>query len=828
MFDRLKGFSFAIVRSVLAWMTKPKALGSETLPPHSRIVYVLNSRSLTDLVMLDIVTRANGLPRPGDPLTGEGFPEQRRFFFLNRPTGALLRRNQMRTYSKRLLRLQRYFRDTRKADISLVPVSVFWSRAPNRERSVVRVLLSEDWTVTSRFRRLVVILFNRRDITVEFGAPIALREIAEPDISDGRLVRRIARLVRAQFKKQRTALLGPDLSHRRTLIDQLVASRAVRSVIAAEVARGGGSEVRLTRRARRFARAIASDMSYVTMRLLEALLTRFWNRIYDGIDVRGIERVKPLAETATVIYVPSHRSHVDYLLLSYLLYNHSLMIPHIAAGDNLDMPIVGSILRRGGAFFMRRSFRDDRLYTAVLSEYLYQIVRRGSPSEYFIEGGRSRTGRLLPPRTGLLNMTIASHIRGIPRPIVFVPVYIGYEKLVEASSYLDELRGEAKSRESIRDVVRGIRLIKQVFGRVHVSFGAALPLDDFLARTTAQGAQIARELGVELLKRINAVATVNPINLIALVTLSTPKQTIDESLLIEQLDCLAGLLRANAPYSDIAVTNMTGKEMIAHAESLGMLVRESHPFGDVLGHDPVHAVLMTWYRNNTIHAFALPSLIACLLVNRRRRIQRDQLLQMLAAVYPYLQSELYIATPSNPAGSRASLENETAQWLDHLRAQGLVRIEDGEVGPPPLESDDSYRLALLSEIAMQMLERFFIVVGLLQQAGQHNIDRRTLERHCTTLARRISRLYGLNAPEFFDARLFHNFVDTLIARDVVHVAPDGRLSYEPVIAEVTRTSGVVLPMDFRLAVLRARPQRENNGGENNGAQTVSAEGAEPR
>jgi len=823
MFDRLKGLSFAIVRNVLAWMTKPKALGIDTLPPHSRVVYVLNNRSLTDLVMLDIVALANALPRPGDPLTSEGIPERRRFFFLNRPTGGLLRRNQMRTYSKRLLRLQRYFRDTRKADISLVPVSVFWSRAPNKERSPIRVLLSEDWTVTSRFRRLVVILFNRRDITVEFGAAIALREVAEPDISDGRLVRRIARLVRVQFKKQRTALLGPDLSHRRTLINQLVASRGVRSVIASEVARGSGSDARLSRRAQRYARAMVSDMSYVTMRLLEGLLARFWNRIYDGIDVRGIEQVKPLAETATVIYIPSHRSHVDYLLLSYLLYNHSLMIPHIAAGDNLDMPLIGSVLRRGGAFFMRRSFRDDRLYTAVLAEYLFQIVRRGSPSEYFIEGGRSRTGRLLPPRTGLLNMTIASHARGIPRPIVFVPVYIGYEKLVEAASYLGELRGEAKRRESIRDVLRGLRLIRQVFGRVHVSFGAALHLDEFLARTTAQGAQVARELGVELLKRINASATVNPINLIALVTLSTPKQTIDEELLIEQLDCLAGLLRANAPFSDISVTDMTGKDMIAHAEQLGMLVRESHPFGDVLGHDADNAVLMTWYRNNTIHTLALPSLIACLLVNRRRRIHRDQLLQMLGAVYPYLQSELYIASPSNTAGSRASLDAETTQWLNHLQAQGLVHVTDGEVGAPPLESDESYRLALLSQIVMQMLERFFIVVGLLQQAGQQRIDRRTLERHCTTLARRISRLYGLNAPEFFDARLFHNFVDTMIAREVVHVAPDGTLSYEPVIGEVTRASSVVLPIEFRLAVLRARPQYEKNG-----AQSTSSVDAEPR
>ena len=323
MLDRLKGLSFTVVRWALTWMTAPNTLGTETLPSHTRIVYVLNTRSLTDLVMLDIVTRAHNLPGPRAPLTEHGIEEQHRFFFLNRPTGYLLRRNLMRTYSKRLLRLQRYFRDTRKADISLVPVSIFWSRAPNRERSLIRVLLSEDWTVTSRFRRLVTILFNRRDITVHFGAPIALREIAEPQISDARLVRRIARRTREQFKRQRTALLGPDLSHRRTLIEQILASRNVRATIISEAARTRSSVVRVTRRARRNARAIASNMSYITIRILQRLLTWFWNRIYDGIDVSGIERVKQLAETATLVYVPCHRSHVDYLVL---------VVPAVRAG----------------------------------------------------------------------------------------------------------------------------------------------------------------------------------------------------------------------------------------------------------------------------------------------------------------------------------------------------------------------------------------------------------------------------------------------------------------------------------------------------------------
>jgi glycerol-3-phosphate O-acyltransferase len=238
--------------------------------------------------------------------------------------------------------------------------------------------------------------------------------------------------------------------------------------------------------------------------------------------------------------------------------------------------------------------------------------------------------------------------------------------------------------------------------------------------------------------------------------------------------------------------------MVQHAETLGMIVRESLPFGDVLGHDPNRAILMTWYRNNALHAFALPSLIACLLVNRPRRIARDQLMTMIAAVYPYLQSELYL-------GAAVDLELDVTRWIGHLTTQSLlVRVGD-EVGPPPPESDEYYRLTLLAQIVMQMLERYFIVVGLLQHAGQRRIDRATLEADCITLARRMSRLYGLNAPEFFDARLFHTFVDTLIARGAVTVGDDGLLSYGRMIGEVTRASSDVLPIEFRLAVLRAQP-----------------------
>ena len=125
------------------------------------------------------------------------------------------------------------------------------------------------------------------------------------------------------------------------------------------------------------------------------------------------------------------------------------MPPHIAAGVNLNMPVVGRFLRKGGAFFIRRSIRGSALYSAVLSEYVALLVGEGFSLEYFIEGGRSRTGRLLQPKSGMLAMTVRSFLRQPRRPVVFQPVYIGYEKLMEGKSYLDELTAGRNRRETV-------------------------------------------------------------------------------------------------------------------------------------------------------------------------------------------------------------------------------------------------------------------------------------------------------------------------------------------------------------------------------------------
>ena len=731
-----------------------------------------------------------------------------------RPAG-WLRRNTMQTYSQRLMRLTAD-REAALAEVALLPVQIFWGHTTQREHSPLSQLFSENWAVTTRLRRLINLVIARRRILVRFGAPLQLAEAGDGDAN--RRFRRCARLLRVRLHGQKLATLGPDFSHRRTLVDQVVRSSRVQAAIERTLtnetpskpdhqgagwrhrlqalADSGGDagkrSRRLQRRARKAALGIASDMSYPTILSLANLLRAFCKRIYDEVALNGLERITELAQTHTLVYVPSHRSHMDYLLLSLLLLDRGMMLPHIASGDNLNLPVLGGLLRRGGAFFMRRSFQSDRIYAAVFSEYLYQVYRRGHCVEFFPEGGRSRTGRLLPARTGLLNMTLDHAERGLPRPIAFVPVYIGYERLLEGGAYVDELRGRAKRRESFRDIIRGLRFIRQRHGRVDMNIGEPLRLDEWRTGQRAEGDAAA--LGRELLTRINRAASVNPVNLAALILLRAPQLAMRTTELAAQIDCCRELLRRDAARQDYRLTPLNGTEVVDRLVGLGLLSREPEPFGEVIAAEPAAAVLLTWYRNNAAHVLALPSLIAYLLENRRTPLSPDRLERMIATIFPYPAWELHIRFAPG----------DTSRWTGHLAACGLIVDTPTGLRPPSADSPESRRLHLLAGIIRQTMERQYIVLSLLTRTGTEAPTRGDLKAQSQRIAHKTARLCGINAPEFFDQRLFDGFIDKLIDDGLVFeqgADEDRRLGYSPVLAEVMRASVRVIDNEFRHAVL---------------------------
>ena len=810
---------FSIARRVLYFWVRSETINQSAfnlkLDRSKPVFYVLQRASLSDLAVLDQECGKTGLPRPVAEVAVGNHIEPAAFFFLN-PAASWFGRRTKVVPPAALVRLVGALEQNAVDNAQIVPVSVFWGQSPDRETSPWKLLFADSWAVTGRLRKLLSILILGRKTRVQFSAPIQLSELVAQNKGHERTLRMVHRMLRVHFRNQKTAVIGPDLSHRRNLVKGLVHGPQVRQAIKDEAEREGISLEKAEAKALRYGNEIASDYAYTAVRFLEVVLSWFWNKIYDGIRVNHIEQVQDAVQGHEVIYVPCHRSHIDYLLLSYLLFRNGLTPPHIAAGINLNMPIIGGLLRRGGAFFMRRTFKGNPLYTSVFNEYLHTLFSRGFPVEYFVEGGRSRTGRMLQPKTGMLAITLRSYLRSSRLPILFVPVYIGYERVLEGRTYLGELRGAQKKKESIFDIFKVIGALKQRFGQVWVNFGEPLKLDEFLDKEQPGWKQqslgpdyrpewlneTTNRLATCVAQGLNEAAAVNPVNLVALAMLSTSRQALDDRSLARILDLYQRLLRM-VPYSaHITLPEGDGDSLVAYVKSLGLLAEQKDALGNILYLDEQNAVLMTYYRNNVMHIFALPALLASFFQSSSR-ISREQILRYTQALYPYLRAELFIRWEPD------ALEGVVDQWLAAFVDQGLLKL-DGETYVRPAPSSRQFvLLTLLARVIAQTLQRFYMAISLLLNSGQHSLTAEELETLCTVMAQRLSILHGLNAPEFFDKSLFRHFIKSLQDEGVLHQDEAGKLGYHAELRELAEgVAKRVLPAEIRLSIHQVALERQ--------------------
>lgn len=781
-----------------------EALG---LDPDKPVCYVLQYSSMSSRLVLEQEVLRADLPGAEASLPVKNGPVHS-FFFLYRRIGGLFRKRQTPVPTSEFKALVRYGLEHPDKDVQIVPVSLFWGRSPDKEKSLVKLLLSDTWSVAGRLQKLLIIMLHGRSTYVQFNQPLSLKQVIdEYRHSEERANRKLARILRTHFRRVRQAVLGPDLSHRRTLVEGLVRTQAVKEAIRETARQDDIPPEKVRAKAYKYADEIAASMSIVTIRFLEVVLSWLWNRIYNGIAVNNIRVAKEVAQDNAVVYVPCHRSHIDYLLLSYVLYKNGLMPPHIAAGINLNMPIVGPILRRGGAFFMRRSFKDNPLYATVFNEYMHVMFTRGYSVEYFVEGGRSRTGRMLQPRPGMLAMTVRSFLRNHRKPIVFVPVYVGYEKVMEGRSYLGELRGKKKQKESVFGLAKTVRKLSNSFGRVAVNFGEAIPLEDVLTevhpswRDEAYDAEYrpswlpeaVDRLSTRVAANINASVAVNPIGMTATVLLGTDRLAMDEGQLIRLMDQYANLLKAFPYASTVTMPEGSGKDWVAYCENMGLVTRQPQKLGDIIALEGSNATLMTYYRNNIQHLFALPSLIASLFENKDS-LQRDKIVFLASVAYPYLQSELFLKYQPD------EVEGVINQWIDLMIEQGLIFERDERICRPEEGTDAMLRLRVLSRFIIQTLERYHIAIGILRKYGSGRISAAELEEQSTLLAERMSILFGLNAPEFFDKSLFRNFIANMQKNGVITTDDNGLLSYTEGLNEVAEDARLVLSVEKRQAI----------------------------
>ncbi|MEP6886006.1 MAG: glycerol-3-phosphate 1-O-acyltransferase PlsB [Gammaproteobacteria bacterium] len=776
------------------------------------VCYVLEREAQADLAVLSLVCAKEGLPRPERRLLIGERRAERAYFELIRPAGLFTTRHALRA-PRYLVQLLDAATAHPQFDVDLVPVAIFWGRAPHKEASLWRLMFAENWVLVGRFRKLLNVLVNGRNTLVHFGEPVRLRDALQDGMSEQRSVRWLLRNLRSTLRAQRASTIGPDLSHRRTLVAQLLKTADVRAVVRGEMqARGSPRRVVLLA-ARKYAVEIAANYSQSFVRFMSVVLGWLWNRLFDGVDFEHVEKLNEIGDGAEIIYVPCHRSHMDYLLLSYVIYRKGFAVPHVAAGINLNLPVIGRFLRKGGAFFLRRTFKGDALYAAVFAKYLGVMMARGHPLEYFIEGGRSRTGRLLAPRTGMLSMSVRAYLRDPRRPVVFMPVYFGYERIVEGRTYIGELSGQAKEKESVIGLIKGVvAVLRSKLGKVHVNLGEPISLDELLCRHEPNWRDAARadeqsrpgwvseavgDLATRINIEINAAAAVTPVNLVAMAILATPRQALAEADLLRQLELYQRLLH-EAPYGPlVTVTKDGGEQMIRYAESLGMLERQKHPLGDIMRMSAENAVLATYFRNNILHLFAMPSLLACCFVSNASMRTAD-IHRLVWRVYPYIAAELFLRWDEAEIKSVADDLLGTFARLDLLKANA----ERSEWQRPASTSLEAIRLSVLAQATIQTVERYYLAIALLLQAGSGKMNQDALEQRCHLMAQRISLLYALNSPEFFDKSLFRNFIDLLRRRDVIQVSEDGRLNFGDPLLAVAADAQMVLSEQIRHSILQ--------------------------
>jgi glycerol-3-phosphate O-acyltransferase len=792
---------------------QPQEIGERIRSQTAPVCYVLERQSSADLALLKNVCATERLPRPTRRLLSAYLGGRRAAFALERTVG-LWRRRVDRRIPEQLIQMVQALRQDPELDVGLVPVAVYWGRAPQKERSILRLALAENWTIGSRLRDWFRVLINGRNTMVQMGGPVSLRALAGESGDATVAARRVLRALRTQLAHARAARIGPDLSHRHTIVAEVLRTRAVRAAIAAQLRDTTSRKTRreLLLEARRYADEIAANYSHAFVSFMSRLLAWLWTRLYGGVEVAHVETLQSVSEGNEVIYVPCHRSHMDYLLLGYAIYQHGYAVPHTAAGVNLNLPVVGRFLRKGGGFFIRRSFRGSSLYTVVFMKYLAAIMARGHSIEYFIEGGRSRTGRLLVPKTGMLSMTVRSYIREPRRPVVFVPVYFGYERIVEGSSYLAELSGKPKEKESIPVLIRSVlRNMRENYGRVHVNLGEPIRLNTLLDRyapdwrSSSLGEQdrprwvgeVVDDLAGQIMRNINSAAAVTPVNLLALALLATPRQTMLTADLMRQLEVLLKVLRTVSYGPRVTITRLNPAEIIDYGIALKMLTRENQRAGDFVRMSPEAAVLATYYRNNVLHLMAMPSLIACGFLSNP--VMRVEDLQRLAfRIYPYIAAELFLQW------SEAELPQVVEQTLAALSELGLLQ---GDAGGqlwqrPEPTSAAAIQLSFLAQSTVQTIERYYLAIALLIQAGSGEITQKTLEERCQLMAQRMTLLYGLNSPEFFDRPLFESFIDLLRARGVLAADEQGRLRFDEVLMRVAADAQVVLSEQIRHSILQ--------------------------
>ncbi len=679
----------------------------------------------------------------------------------------------------------------RERPVFLVPELVVWEKWSVRLKPAWADYVFGTPEAPGFLHSVLAFWRNHKRAQFRVGTPIDLKAFAaeNPEDSDAVVARKISAVLHVHLARETRAVFGPPYKPPERVIEETLRDRTLRQVIEQTAARSGKDPAALEREARRNLNAIAARLHPSFLAVMAPLMGWMFDRIYDGIDVdeAGLERALQAGRNgAPIVLCPSHKSHIDYLVMSWVLWKRGYQVPLVAAGANLSFFPLGPLLRRAGAFFLRRSFGSDRLYTATFKAYVKKLVRDGVHQEFFPEGGRSRTGKLLPAKLGLLGWEVDAVLEGARNDLAFIPVAIDYEKIVEGSSYSKELLGGEKKPEDVRALIGAPKVLFRRYGTIHLRFDEPILLREFMRGRNLEDAaglaedekrSLVRALGHRIMWGIARVSTVTPHALVSTALLAHPGRGLPASALGARVDTLRRMLLedgttlstglAEAP-SDPTVAGPVRTAVLGFIED--KMVRTEQAKGETV-YLPVdeRRVQLAYYKNTILNLIAPRALVACAVLRGAADASEDAVRTRALFLSRLFKLELIyrVGVP---------FEVIFAETVDRLISAGLLVRRDGALVPSDARARGD--LDFLADVLRDYVQSYLLAALTLEDLAAGPMDRKGFVRAALETGRMEFLQGRIDAAEAISRSTLENALAWLLEQEMA-VERDRKLVLGP-------------------------------------------------
>ncbi len=644
-----------------------------------------------------------------------------------------------------------------------------------------------------RLRLLAMQLSPWQRTVVRVADPIDLKAfIAESGDSDDDLIaKRLRHELQRRISDEERVVAGPDLGQHELIERHVLRSPALKEAIEKQAAATGKSVAELEKKARRDFRSIAAKYNVRYVGAAGRLLSWVFNRIYDGmvIDEPGLARTLEASRRGPLVLCPTHRSYVDFLVLSYALWRYGVNPPHIAAGANLSFFPLGAFFRRTGAFFLRRSFRDDPIYQAVFEAYVLELVRTGTSIEFFPEGTRSRTGKMLMPKFGMFKMVVDGYREGAADELMFVPISIDYDRLIEAGSYAHELAGGEKKAEDMRGVLKATSVLRSRYGRVHIQFAEPISLAELAQRRNlprsmdtsgdeAWRTEVER-LGYRILHSAAMVASVTPTSVVSTALLGHRGRGMAQTKFLQRSNDIIEFLETGGGRLSDSLSNHDGRTPAREArnaavlEAVQSLVEDGLVSVDRAGRsdaEPIYRVpedrrlALDFYKNGVMNQCAPAALVARAAQKQSgTRLRYTQLHDDTRFVSRLFKREFLYRADS---GFTTYFDDSLAQ----LAIRGFLDVhDDGTV-----VVHNAAAMRLLAALLDSYVEAYWVTCRTLQDLREFPLWDKELASRALERARRAFFEGEITRPEAANRTLIETALSYFVGSGVISLAPDGK------------------------------------------------------